>query len=166
MLEKTMSFKHGISENGELQVFVITTILKDGKYFDTKTDKPYSPKDINNMDGFDDRSKDIVEAINIEDVKTTFQTEKQTAIGKGLEEIVSYDRVVEESGAIAIRQVTRIFEDGKEISKKYHRSWINPGNDPSEKDVLSKAVAEKLHTQEVISAFEAKQTENITLEEK
>ena len=159
-LEKVMSLKHGISENGELQVYVITKILKDGKLFDTQIANPYSPTDINNMDDFDDRSKEIVEAVNAKTVKTDFETEKQNMIGEGLEEIVSHDRVVEESGAIAIREVKRIFEDGKEISKKYHRTWINPGTDPSGKDVLSKAVAEKLHTLNLVKTYKEKQKSN------
>ena len=45
------------------------------------------------------------------------------------------------------------------MSKKYHRSWIMPGDDPEGNDVMSKAVAEKLHTPEVIAAYQAKMAE-------
>jgi hypothetical protein len=112
-----------------------------------------------NMTGWDDRSKDIVTAIS------TVILDNPKPTGIGLEEIVTTDRVIEEDGKIAVRRITRIFDDGKEVSKKYHRSWIMPGDDPASKDVISKAVAEKIHTASVISAYETKQA-TLTLEPK
>lgn len=110
-----------------------------------------------NMTGWDQGSKAIVEAITVQKVKDDFEVEKQEPTGIGLEEIITTDRVIEEDGKIAVRQITRIFDDGVEVNKKYHRSWIMPGDDPASKDVISKAVAEKIHTVAVISAYETKQ---------
>jgi len=39
------------------------------------------------------------------------------------------------------------------LSIFFTRSWIEPGNNPEGKDVLSKALAEKLHTIEVITEY-------------
>ena len=40
-----------------------------------------------------------------------------------------------------------------------NRSWIMPGDDASKADVMSKAVAEKLHTVAVVSAHNTKMAE-------
>ena len=108
------------------------------------------------MDDWDERTKDIVSAITDVNVLTDFAAETQTPTGQGLEEIVSIDRVINEDGKIAVRRITRLFDDGKEVSKKYHRSWIMPGDDTNDADVMSQAVAAKIHTVELIDAFNAK----------
>ena len=153
---KQIKLKHGISELGNLQVYRVTEYLKDGKVVSSKMDKPYTPADVNNMEGFDQKSKDLVSAINTPKVKADFETEKQIITGIGAEEIVTYDRIPEDDGKIAIRKITRIFDDGVEKSKKFHRSWIMPGDNPEGNDVISKALAKKLHTQEVIDNYKTK----------
>ena len=158
-IEKQQRFHHSITELGNIQVRIVTEYLKDGKVIDKKYGDPMIPADVNNMEGWDDRSRDIVAAITESKVLADFAVEKQEPIGVGLEEIVKYDRILEEDGKIAVRQITRIFDEGKEVSKKYHRSWIMPGDDPSGNDVMSKAVAEKLHTPEVVKAYEVAMTE-------
>lgn len=45
-------------------------------------------------------------------------------------------------------------EDGKEISKAYHRHILNPGDDVLEQDERSQQIANAVWTPEVISAFE------------
>lgn len=155
-LEKRIKLIHGVTELGNLQVYQCTEILEDGNVIDSKRSKPYTPADINNIDDFDQKSKDIVAAITTKEAKDEFKAAKQEKTGTGMEKIITYDRIVEESGCVAVRQIIRIFDEGKEISKKYHRSWINPGDDPSGNDAMSKAVAKKLHTQEVITAYKSK----------
>jgi len=158
-MQKQTKYHHSITENGNLQVRMITEYQDDeGKVLDKKYGNPMTPADTNDITDWDDRSKDIVEVITDEKVVGDFAVEKQAPVGIGLEEIVTTDRVIEEDGRIAVRRIIRIFDDGVEISKKYHRSWIVPGNDPSGADVISKAVAEKLHTPEVISEYDAKMT--------
>ena len=147
-MEKQTHFKHGISEKGELQVYRVTKILKDGKQTDELLGKPYSPKDPNDMTGFDLRSIEIAKVIYTDEAKAELATEMQTPTGVGLEEIISYDRMIDDQGRIAVRRVTRIYEDGKEISKKYHRSWLNPGDDSTNADAMSKTLAKGIHTKE------------------
>ena len=156
MIKKQQRFHHSVTENGNIQVRIVTKYLKDGKLINKKYGDPMTPADVNNMEGWDDRSKDIVAAITEEKVLVDFAVEKQEPTGVGLEEIVKYDRVPEEDGKIAVRRITRIFDEGKEASKKYHRSWIMPGDDPSGNDVMSRAVAKKLHTPEIIAAYQTK----------
>jgi len=156
-ITKQQSWHHSVTEIGTIQVRQVTKYLKDGKVKDKKDGKPMKPADPKDMTGWDDRSKDIVVAITDPATVAAFEAEKQTKTGVGIEEIVSYDRVIEEDGRIAVRKITRIFDDGVEVSKKYHRSWVMPGDDPSKADVMSKAVAIKIHTPEVIAAYKAAQ---------
>ena len=161
-MQKQTKLKHGISENGELQVYRIDQIVDDaGKVLTEKTHPPYSPADAKNMEGFDAKSIELVAAIEDDKVKADFAIEKQVPTGIGIEEIVSYDRMLDDLGRIAVRRVTRYYDEGVEIGKKYHRSWIMPGEDSSNADVLSKALALKLHTPEVITEYRKKLTEQL-----
>ena len=62
-----------------------------------------------------------------------------------------------EDGQIQIRQATKIMEDGKELSKTYHRWVLSPGQDLTGQEAKVKAVAESVWTKETIAAFKAKQ---------
>lgn len=157
-LTERQSLKHGVTELGNIQIYFVTDIIEDGKIISSNRSIAYTPADINNMEGWDDRSKDIVSAITKQEVKDAFNLEKQEMTGIGLEKIITYDRTIGKDGSISIRRVTRVFKDGVEISKKYHRSWIMPGDNTDNADVMSKALAEKLHTPEVIAEYEAEKT--------
>jgi len=172
MLTKNTNFHHSITENGNLQLRIITEYQDDkGKVLDKKYSDPVTPADTKDMTGWDQKSQDIVEAITKPEIKIAFETEMQVKTGKGLEEIITYDRVIDEDGRIAVRRITRIFDDGVEVSKKYHRSWVMPTDDPTKADVISKAVAQKIHTVEVKQAYtdklaaQALDQEPITLDE-
>jgi len=154
-----ISFHHSVTELGNLQLRQITEYLKDGVVIEKKYGDAYTPADTKDMTGWDDRSKDIVEAITDEKVIENFKIEKQEPTGVGVEEVITYDRVIEEDGKIAVRKIIRIYDNGVEVSKKFHRSWIMPGDDPMGNDVMSKAIAQKLHTPEVIAAYKAKTAE-------
>jgi len=169
-MQKINKYHHSISELGNIQVRIITEYQNDeGKVLDKKYSDPVTPADTKDMTGWDQKSQDIVEAITKPETKTAFETEIQVKIGKGLEEIITYDRVIDEDGRIAVRRITRIFDDGVEVSKKYHRSWVMPTDDPTKADVISKAVAQKLHTPIVKQAYQDKlaalDQEPITLDE-
>ena len=69
-------------------------------------------------------------------------------------------------GRISVRRITRVYDEGVIVSKKYHRSWIMPGDDATKADVMSKAVAEKLHTQTVIDNYNTKMSELNSVEPK
>ena len=79
-----------------------------------------------------------------------------------LEKQVVIDKIeVLEDGQIQIRQATKIMEDNKEISKTYHRWVLQPGQNVDKQTNKVKAIAQATWTEEVVSAFEAKQEENI-----
>jgi len=75
-----------------------------------------------------------------------------------LEKVSSIDKIeVIESGSIQVRRVDKIFEDGLEISKNYHRHVLAPGDDLTNEDSRVIAVANAVWTEEVIASYKASQ---------
>lgn len=75
-----------------------------------------------------------------------------------LEKNISVDLIeVVENGSIQIRTKTAIKEDGVEISSKFHRHVVVPGNDYSAEDAKVQAICAAVHTPEVIAAYQAAQ---------
>ena len=58
-------------------------------------------------------------------------------------------------GQIQVRKAVRIFRDGEEISKSYHRHVVSPGADLSLEDPRVATIGAVVHTEEVIAAFKA-----------
>jgi len=67
---------------------------------------------------------------------------------------------VTENGIVLFREATRIFEDGVELSKTYHRSSLTPGQDVSSVPVNVQAICSAAWTSEVVAAFQAAQAAN------
>jgi len=62
---------------------------------------------------------------------------------------------VTENGVIYYREATRIIEDGKEISKTYHRSSLTPAQDLTGVPANVVAICNVAWTAEVIAAYQA-----------
>jgi hypothetical protein len=62
---------------------------------------------------------------------------------------------VVENGSIQVRTKTAIKEDGIEISSKFHRHVVVPGDDYSAEDARVKAICAATHTQSVVDAYKA-----------
>jgi len=73
-----------------------------------------------------------------------------------LEKKITFDQQIDENGIIHVRQITRVFEDGKELSKSYHRTNIMPTDDVTDKDDITKKIANAIYTPEFIAEYEAK----------
>jgi hypothetical protein len=69
---------------------------------------------------------------------------------------------VTESGIILYREATRIMEDGKELSKTYHRSSLTPAQDLTGVPANVVAICNAAWTAEVIAAYQASQSERET----
>jgi DNA-binding transcriptional LysR family regulator len=67
---------------------------------------------------------------------------------------------VTENGIILYREATRIIEDGKELTKTYHRSSLTPGQDLMGVPANVVAIANTVWTAEVIAAYQAQQEVN------
>jgi DNA-binding transcriptional LysR family regulator len=61
---------------------------------------------------------------------------------------------VTENGIVLYREATRIMEDGKELSKTYHRSSLTPGQDLIGIPANVVAICNVAWTPEVIAAYE------------
>ena len=61
------------------------------------------------------------------------------------------------NGFIQVRQVNRVFRDGVQISKSFHRHVVRPGEDLSVEDPRVAAIGATVHTAEVIAAYKATQ---------
>lgn len=81
-----------------------------------------------------------------------------------LEKIVSVDLVeVVENGTLQVRTKTAIKEDGVEISSKFHRHVVAPGDDYSAEDARVQAICAATHTAEVVAAYQAAQAAQAAL---
>jgi len=73
---------------------------------------------------------------------------------------IAIDQItVTENGIVLVREVTRIMEDGNEISKQYHRSSFAPASDVSAQPQNVQDICNVVWTQEVISAYQAQLAE-------
>ena len=72
-----------------------------------------------------------------------------------LEKTISVDLIeVIENGCIQVRTKTAIKEDDVEISSKFHRHVVVPGQDYSAEDAKVQTICAAIHTQEVIAAYQ------------
>lgn len=71
-----------------------------------------------------------------------------------LEKVISVDLIeVVENGTLQVRTVTRIMEDGKQISGTFHRHVVAPGDDYSAEDARVQAICKATHTAAVVAAY-------------
>jgi hypothetical protein len=79
-----------------------------------------------------------------------------------LEKVTSVDLIeVIENGAIQVRTKTAIKEDGVEISSKFARYVVAPGDDYSAEDTRVQAICAAMHTADVVAAYKAAQAEQL-----
>ena len=68
----------------------------------------------------------------------------------------SIDQItISEDGSVFYREATRIMEDGKELSKTYHRTSLTPGQDLTGVPDNVVAICNVAWTAEVIAAYQA-----------
>ncbi len=60
-----------------------------------------------------------------------------------------------ENGTVQVRTKTAILEDGKEISSKFHRHVVVPGQDYSKEDAKVQAICKAVQTAEAIASYKA-----------
>jgi len=71
-------------------------------------------------------------------------------------ETVSYQITVAENGDMNVRKTTRVFKDGVEIAKTYHRHVLNPGDNVDNEPDKVKDHAGIAWTPAVIADYEAR----------
>jgi len=73
-----------------------------------------------------------------------------------LEKIITFDQQITEDGIIHVRTITRVLEDGVELSKSYHRHVVTPLDNVENEDDRTKLIAGAIYTPEFITEYEAK----------
>jgi hypothetical protein len=69
---------------------------------------------------------------------------------------IAIDQItVTENGVVLYRQVTRIIEDGVQLSQSFHRSSLAPASDLTDVPANVAAIANVAWTPEVIAAYQA-----------
>jgi len=66
-----------------------------------------------------------------------------------------------ENGCIQVRTKTAIKEDGVEISSKFHRHVVTPGDDYSDENAKVQAICLTVHTPEVVEAYRLAQLDEM-----
>jgi hypothetical protein len=75
-------------------------------------------------------------------------------------EVVVDQITVTENGTVLVREVTRIMEDGTELSKQYHRSSFVPASDVSAQPPNVQDICNVVWTESVVAAYQAQQLTN------
>ena len=74
-----------------------------------------------------------------------------------LEKVISEDKIeiVGDYKAVQVRTCTKVLEDGVELSSGYHRHVISAGDDYSNESAEVQAICAAVHTDAVVTAYEA-----------
>jgi len=75
---------------------------------------------------------------------------------------IGIDKIeVLENGVVQIRQVTKIIEDGAELSRSFHRWALSPGQNIADQDPRVQAICNAVWTPEIVAAFEANRQQQL-----
>jgi hypothetical protein len=76
-----------------------------------------------------------------------------------LEKVISEDKIeiVGDYKTVQVRTCTKIMEDGVELSSGFHRHTVTAGQDYSGESTEVQAICAAVHTDAVITAYEASQ---------
>lgn len=69
--------------------------------------------------------------------------------------------VVTSYNLIQVRTATIVKKNGEEVARSYHRHLVQPGQDLSGEDPKVVAIANAVHTPEIIAAFEEKRAADL-----
>jgi hypothetical protein len=73
-----------------------------------------------------------------------------------IEKVITHDVQVSEDGIMNVREITRIMEDGKELTKTYHRHVVDLEDDLTNEPQIVRDVAEgNLRTEDRVNARRA-----------
>lgn len=65
------------------------------------------------------------------------------------------------SGHLQVQMATVILEDGKELSRTFHRSVVEPGDDLSKEDSLVAKIGAVVHTAALVTAFQIQREDQL-----
>jgi hypothetical protein len=73
-----------------------------------------------------------------------------------LEKTIKVDQIeiVGDYKAVQVRTATIVTDDGKELSRSFHRHVVSAGDDYSNENADVQAICAAVHTEELIAAYE------------
>jgi hypothetical protein len=71
----------------------------------------------------------------------------------------TYSVEVLENNEIFVKKITRVYRDGIEVAKIYHKTLLNPGQDTTEEVEKVKKVAKTIWTKEVVDEYKKNEKE-------
>lgn len=80
-------------------------------------------------------------------------------------ETSTYLPEVTENGAIQVKRIDKVLKNGEVISSTIHRHVLMPGDDLENEDTVVQAVAQAVWTPEVIAAYKASISTEVTANE-
>lgn len=69
--------------------------------------------------------------------------------------------VVTQYNILQVRTATIVKKDGVEIARSFHRHLVQPGDDLTGQDSKVVAIANAVHTPEIVTAFQAKRAADL-----
>ena len=69
--------------------------------------------------------------------------------------------VVTQYNILQVRTATIVKKDGAEIARSFHRHIVQPGDDLTGQDSKVVAIANAVHTPEIVTAFQAKRAADL-----
>ena len=69
--------------------------------------------------------------------------------------------VVTQYNILQVRTATIVKKDGVEIARSFHRHLVQPGDDLTGQDPKVVAIANAVHTPEIVTAFQAKRAADL-----
>ena len=72
-----------------------------------------------------------------------------------LEKVITYTHEILETGHVQVRRITKIMEDGKELSRANHRHVVSPGDDITNEEESTKRLVVAMQTPAVIDTYMA-----------
>jgi len=69
--------------------------------------------------------------------------------------------VVTQYSILQVRTATIVKKDGVEIARSFHRHLVQPGDDLTGQDSKVVAIANAVHTPEIVTAFQAKRAADL-----
>ena len=79
--------------------------------------------------------------------------------------VIDKIEIVGEFRAVQVRTAIVIYRDDEELSRSFHRHVVSAGDDYSNEDAEVQSICAAVHTPEVIAAYEAHVTSQVSMTE-
>ena len=164
MITKQITHVGSFAEDGEIKFHEVIRIMEPGVETEITTGLPKTIAIGDDVSSEPQIIRELVNKLHTPARKVNRGKLPYTISGVGRERFISFDGEWLEDGQIQVRRIRRTFEDGVQISKKYHRHVVEVGDDVINESQIVKDVASGLHTPQRMAArrvFKLKQEQEL-----